>query len=293
MCTEKYINPFTAFGFKLLFGTPANKDILIAILNSLLDLAHPIVDITYNNTEVFGKSPDDRKAVYDLYCETDDGLHIIVEMQNAYQRYFMDRTIYYSSFPIQAAANRGEWDYQLPQIYTVAFLNFNMSEYVGDPGYKHVVKLMDVDKKKVFFDKLTYIYLEMPKFNKEENDLNGFAEYWLYAIKNLVVLNEMPKKLQTRIFDKFFRVAEIARFTPEQRAAYETSLKIMRDYNNTVRSAEDKGREEGIKEGIKEGITQGREEEQLLIAKSMLEQGLDARMVAKITGLSTEDLSKI
>lgn len=301
MCTERYVNPFTDFGFKLLFGTPANKEFLIMFLNSILDCDLPIVDISYNNTEVFGKTPDDRRAVYDLYCETTDGSHIIVEMQNAYQRFFLDRTIFYSSFPIQAAAKRGEWDYMLPPIYTVAFLNFSMEEYFGNPDYKHVCKLTDVATKQVIFDKLTYVYLEMPKFDKDIDNLNGFADCWLYIIKNLAKLNEKPKRFVDKVFERFFRVAEIARFTPEQRQAYETSLKIMRDYNNTINSAEYKGRKEGLAEGIEKGLAEGIEKglaegiekgiekgiemERKKLAKTMLESGISAADVAKFTGL--------
>lgn len=302
MCNERYINPFTDFGFKLLFGTPANKEFLITFLNSLFDNNPHIVDISYNNTEIFGPSPDDRKAVYDLYCETSDGTHIIVEMQNAYQRYFLDRTIFYSSFPMQAVAKRGEWDYRLPPIYTISFLNFNMPDYVGDPNYKHVVRLMDERTHKVFFDKLTYIYLEMPKFNKDENDLNGYAECWLYIIKNLVLLNERPAAFRDKVFERFFRVAEIARFTPEERAAYETSLKNMRDYNNTVRDAEDlgmqkgmqKGMQEGMQKGMQKGMTKGievgRVEEKKLIAHNLKNLNVPIDKIIESTGLSESEI---
>lgn len=305
MCTERYVNPFTDFGFKLLFGTPANKEFLIEFLNSILDCEERIVDISYNNTEVFGKTPEDRRAVYDLYCSTDDGSHIIVEMQNAYQRFFMDRTVCYSSFAMQAAARRGEWDYRLPKIYTVAFLNFSMDEYVGDPAYKHTVRLTDTETKKVFFDKLTYIYLEMPKFNKELDCLDGFADCWLYVIKNLALLNERPVELRDKVFERFFRAAEIAKFSPEQRVAYETSLKIMRDYNNTVKSAEEKGetrgreegREEGLEEGLKkgraEGRAEGRTEMSLKIARNLIALNFPLEEIALATGLSEREIERL
>ncbi|MDE6650153.1 MAG: Rpn family recombination-promoting nuclease/putative transposase, partial [Muribaculaceae bacterium] len=128
MCTEKYVYPFTDFGFKLLFGSAENREFLISFLNSLLGRDDEIVEITYRNTEMFGISADDRKAVYDIYCETSSGDHLIVEMQNAYQRYFLDRTIFYSSFPMQEAAKKGDWDYRLPSIYTVSFTNFAMPD---------------------------------------------------------------------------------------------------------------------------------------------------------------------
>ncbi len=301
MCTERYIDPFTDFGFKLLFGTPANKEFLIAILNALLDGEEVVTDISYNNTEVFGKTPDDRKAVYDLYCETSDGSHIIVECQNAYQRFFLDRTVYYSSFPMQAVAKKGEWNYKLPKIYTISFLNFVMSEYADDPHYKHVVRLCDTRTGKVFFDKLTFIYLEMPKFNKGVEELNGYADWWLYIIRNMVRLNEMPTELRDKIFVKFFKTAEIAKFTPEQRMAYEVSLKNMRDYNNTIVSAEEKGFDRGIQQGIAEGREEGRAEGReegmaegiRKMARKMLEAGIPNDTIMSTTGLSASEINEI
>ncbi|MCM1111031.1 MAG: Rpn family recombination-promoting nuclease/putative transposase [Clostridium sp.] len=309
MCKEKFVDPFTDFGFKLLFGNNKNKEFLIAIINSLLELEHDVVDITYNNTEIFGKSADDRKAVYDLYCTTSDGSHIIVEMQNAYQRYFADRTVYYSSFLVQAAAKSGKWDYRLPPIYTIAFLNFKLDSYLGNPDYKHTIRLTDIRTSEVFYDKLTFIYLEMPKFNKEIDNLNGYADVWLYLIKNLVKLNERPAEFRGKIFERFFRNAEIARFTPEQRAEYESSLKNMRDYNNTINDAAarsraegiakglEKGRAEGLEKGRAEGLELGRAEGEhkkaIEIARKMISLGLSATEIAGATGLPETEIDNL
>ncbi|MCM1110737.1 MAG: Rpn family recombination-promoting nuclease/putative transposase [Clostridium sp.] len=288
MCTEKYIDPFTDFGFKLLFGNNKNKEFLIAVLNSLLDLEYEIVDITYNNTEIFGKTPDDRRAVYDLYCTTSDGSHIIVEMQNAYQRYFSDRTVYYSSFLMQAAAKQGKWDYRLPPIYTIAFLNFKLDAYLDDPDYKHIIRLADVKTGQVFYDKLTYIYIEMPKFNKEIDDLNGYADIWLYIFKNIVKLDGKPAEFRGKIFERFFRAAEIARFTPEARAAYEKSLKNMRDYDNTITYAEDRG----FDRGIRQGLEQGEKQKALQIARRLRALGMSAAEIAEATGLKPDEIGQ-
>ena len=297
MCKEKYISPFTDFGFKRLFGSEANKEFLISFLNSLIDDPDKIVDISYENVEKFGMSADERKAVFDLYCTTESGAHIIVEMQNAYQRYFMDRTIYYSSFPMQEVAKSGAWDFRLPKIYTIAILNFNMSEYHDTPECKHVAKLTDVGTGKVFYDKLTYIYLEMPKFNKEIDQLESDYDRWMYVIKNMNNLEEYPERLKEKIFKAFFKKAEIYAFTRDERIAYELSLKAYRDYNNTISSAEwlgekkglekglEKGREEGREEGLKEGEAIGVEKGKIEIAKKMLLRGMSAEDVAEMTGI--------
>jgi len=98
---EKYINPFTDFGFKRLFGEEMSKDILINFLNSILKDAGEIKEITYLNNERLGRSINNRRAIFDLFCENQAGELFIVEMQKAKQDYFKERSVFYSSFPIQ------------------------------------------------------------------------------------------------------------------------------------------------------------------------------------------------
>lgn len=95
---ERYINPFTDFGFKKIFGEELNKDLLIDFLNELLKGEQFIKDLNYKKTEYLGNTEIDRKAIFDLYCENDKGEKFIVEIQKTKQRYFKDRTVYYSVF---------------------------------------------------------------------------------------------------------------------------------------------------------------------------------------------------
>ena len=155
--TGRYVNPYTDFGFKLLFGTPMNKDLLIGFLNALLRDEAEIMDVTYLNAEQLGRSEGDRKAVFDVYCENVKGERFIVEMQKARQKFFKDRSVFYSTFPIREQAKAGDWDYELKSVYTVGILNFVFDEDKGDEEYyHHEVKLMDVERKEVFYDKLTF-----------------------------------------------------------------------------------------------------------------------------------------
>ena len=102
---ERYINPYTDFGFKKLFGTEMNKDLLISFLNSLFNNSEQeIKDVQYLNSEHLGDGYGDRRAVFDVYCMTADGGRFIVEMQKAEQAYFKDRSIYYSTYPIREQA---------------------------------------------------------------------------------------------------------------------------------------------------------------------------------------------
>ena len=78
---ERYINPYTDFGFKKLFGTELNKDLLVSFLNALLQGREKIRDITYLNSEHLGVQEADRRAVFDVYCENERGEKFLVEMQ--------------------------------------------------------------------------------------------------------------------------------------------------------------------------------------------------------------------
>ena len=223
---DRYVNFYTDFAFKKLFGTEVNKELLRSFLNSLLAGQEVITNLTYLNSEQLGAQEIDRKAVFDVYCENERGEKFIVEMQKAEQQFFKDRSVFYSTFPIREQAQPGRgWDYQLKSVYTIGILNFSFDD--SDPEYfHHEVKLMDTRTKNVFYDKLTFIYLEMPKFTKTEDQLVTMFDKWLYAIKHLPALMDRPKALYEKVFEQFFRAAEIAKFTRKEMAAYEGSLKV-------------------------------------------------------------------
>ena len=297
--TEKYINPHTDFGFKRLFGSEFNKELLISFLNAMFHGEQNVQDITYLNSEQLGDRADARRAIFDVYCEHDKGEKFIVEMQNVYQEFFKDRTIYYSTFPIREQAHRGgDWDFHLNPVYTIGLLNFNFAEGLQNAKrWHHEVKLMEVDTHEVFYDKLTYIYVEIPKFDKKETELVTMYDKWMYVLKNLSVLMQRPAALQERIFTRLFEQAEIARYTPEERQDYEDSLKVYRDMKNVLDTAElrgrEKGRKEGRREGRKEGIEQGTFEERRKNAKAMKALGLPLETIVKVTGMSADDIDKL
>lgn len=221
--TEKYINPFTDFGFKKLFGTELNKDLLIDFLNQVLPEKHQIQDLTYARTEHLGNSEADRKAVFDLYCIGVNGDRFIVEMQKAKQNYFKDRSVYYASFPIQDQAKKGDWNYQLSAVYMVGILDFVFSEDETEQLVRHEVQLKD-QINRIFYDKLTFIYLEMPNFNKSVSELETNFDRWMYVLQQLPGLENRPAVLKDRIFQKVFETAEIAKFSPADKVKYEESL---------------------------------------------------------------------
>jgi predicted transposase/invertase (TIGR01784 family) len=267
----RFINPFTDFGFKKLFGEEVNKDLLIDFLNGLLPDYHKIKDLQYKKTDQLGDLIVDRKAVFDIYCQSENGDYFIVELQKAKQNFFKERSIFYSTFPIREQAEKGKWDFNLKAVYCVGILDFIFEETKNEHNYLHTIKLKN-DSNRVFYDKLTFVYVEMPKFNKTEEDLENEFDKWLFFIKNLEDLDKIPNRLQTKIFEKAFNTAEIAQFIPAQMEAYEDSLKYYRDMNNVIETRE------------QEGISKEKKRTMLACFK----EGLSIPLISKIT-LSLEN----
>ena len=245
----RFINPFTDFGFKKIFGEEYNKDLLIDFLNSILNLASPIVDVTYGSQEKLPATIEDRKSVVDIYCESEDGSKFIVEMQKTKQLYFKDRSLLYASYPIVQQAKKGSWNYKLPPVYVIAVLDFEYEDEKDSDKYIHDVRLVDVVSNKIFYDKLRLLYIEMPRFRKKLDELKTNEDKWLYFLKNLPDMDEIPPELGGKIFEKAFEQAEIANYTHTEYMAYIASL----DYYWCNYADMDTARQEGIKEGIKEG----------------------------------------
>ena len=285
---DKYINPYTDFGFKLLFGTAMNKELLISFLNALLFKEETVKDVTYLNAEHLDTQEYDRRAVFDVYCENEKGEKFLVEMQRGEQQFFKDRSVYYATFPIREQSQRGKWDYELKAVYIIGILNFTFNDTDGD-YFHHEVKLVDLYTHKVFYDKLTFIYLEMPKFNKKEDEGESMFDKWLFVLRNLSSLFERPRALQNRVFDRLFEAAEIAKFNPKELGEYWESLKNFRDWYSVMSTQLKKGREEGLKEGLE----QGRKEECFKNAKKMKQAGIAFDVIAQVTGLSIGEIASL
>ena len=279
---ERYISLLTDFGFKRIFGTDLNKDLLINFLNSLFNGEEVIKDVKYLNSENVGDVFTERKAIFDVYCENELGEKFIVEMQNAYQTFFKDRSLFYSTFPIREQAPKGsDWNFCLKKVYVVALLNFKMSDEAFDASDTiHTIALMDTKTNKVFNAKLMFKYVEVGRFDKTDEELTSLSDKWMFVLKNLSRLNNRPSSLREKIFSRLFDAAAIARFTPIELREYEDSLKAYRDIKNSLDTAEAKGREEGINIA------------NLAIAKRMLSDGMDMELVLKYTGLTEKQIKK-
>ncbi len=280
---DKYINLLTDFGFKRVFGTEPNKHLLIDFLNTLLPGDRQIQDVTFKNNENVGNTAIDRKAIFDVYCQGANGERFIVELQKAKQNFFKDRSVFYATFPIQEQALKGDWDFRLAPVYAVGILDFVFDDHRNSETLIHTVDLKDQDCN-VFYDKLRFIYIELPKFRKTLEELESHGDKWLFILKNLAELTDRPALLQEGVFNELFDVAEIASFSPVEQDGYQSSLKYYRDLNNVVDTSREEGRAEGRAEG-KLGL--------LVQMLSVKLGAIPASTIAMMEGLSPEVLDEL
>ena len=134
-------------------------------------------------------------------------------------------------------------------------------------------------------DKLEFVFVEVAKFNKREDELETDLDKWLYLLKNMSTLLERPAALRDRIFGRLFDVAEYARLDDEERKNYVEAMNTARDTYNQIAYARNKG--------IGIGLEMGCEKKACEIAQKMIAKGLDVDTIADLTGLTKEEVAKL
>lgn len=285
----RYIDPLSDFGFKFLFGSEPNKELLIALLNELFEGKKYIEDLTYNKNENHGPQNDYRASVYDLTCTGQDGEQFIIEVQRIQQRFFKDRAIYYTSNLIHEQGPKGEikWNFQLKEVYFIALMGFCFEDTKPD-SWLHRAHLTYEETGEGFYNKLGYIFIEIPKFNKTEIQLTTDLDRWLYILKNMRSLKKISVYLNKRIFQKLFTIAEVSNLSKEEYMKYERSLMEKWDEYARLTTAEEKGMEKGIEKGIEigidKGIEKGEQKKSIEVVKNLLET--TEFSFAKIAGIA-------
>ena len=311
----RYINPFTDWGFKRLFGQEFSKDLLINYLNDLFEGEFQIKDVTFKDKEQLGDTNDLRGCIFDIYCVTDDDKHFIVEMQNRWVPFFVNRSIYYASKAF--VAQRKKFDeagvrtailYQFVPVYVVCIMNFMPKEHEVTK-FRTDVALREKSSDSIFSDKLRFIYLSLPFFDKSEEECETGFEKWIYVLKYMEVLERLPFTAQKKIFDHLAKLADVRCLSSEEQEKYDESIKAADDYYSGLYGSYVEGEEKGIAKGRAEGIAKGRAEgiakgraegmakgmakEKLDTAYRLLSMGLSEAQVSTATELPLEEIQKM
>lgn len=282
---SRYIDPLTDFGFKHLFGSEPDKDIMIGFLNALFEGEKHIIDIVYSPTEHQGNQSTEKRVFFDLTCTGTDGETFIIEMQRAHQPYFRDRCVFSLCRLISAQVPKGEVAgmVKLKEVYLIGIMEFKFEE--DQKHFMHNISLFNNKTNKVFFKGIGLKFLELANFDREAHELESDLDRWFYLLKNLSKLDKMPDYLDKRVFQKIFKIAEVSKLSKEEQKLYESSLQAKFDYHNSIAYAKELAKEEGKLEGKHTAA--------LNIALELKKKRLDNAFIAEVTKLSAEEIEKL
>ncbi|WP_256005651.1 Rpn family recombination-promoting nuclease/putative transposase [Pedobacter deserti] len=294
--TSRFLDPLTDFGFKRLFGSEPDKDIMIDFLNVLFEGEKVIADISYSPTEINGASSKEKKVLFDLTCTGADGEKFIIEMQRTDQEFFSDRCVFYMSRLIssQLAKDSSNWSSALSEVYLIGIMEFSFKESDGD--YLHNIKLANLKTGKVFHNGMGYKFLELPNFDKSEAELQTDLDKWFYVLKNLSSLDKIPAILDKRVFQKIFKIAEVSKMTKEEQELYDSDLKAKSDWNAGIEWAKKQAAQEAFDEASKEAeqrILQIAHDLKMQIARKLKQKGASDAEISELTELSLEEIKAL
>ena len=298
---QKYAELLSDFMFKRLFGSAANKDVLIGFLNMLLEDVE-IEDVDFITNEHLGLTEEDRKVVFDISCSCKDGSTLIIEMQKGYQRHFKKRAIYYTTYPINEqgrdardlyikekaegkADAKFHWNYDLKPVTVVAILNFSFEHSDDWPPcrYHSSYRLREDYNQEIMTDVLRFVFLELGRFKKKIWELENDSDKWMYLLLHIHEMEDIPSKFKDPLFTRLFMLAEISKFTPEEKKQYDKSIENMGDYLNTITTAVEDAKAVGKAEGV----------ELAKVAVNMLKDGVAIDQICKETGLTEAQVAEL
>lgn len=285
---EKFINPFSDVGFKMIFGSEVSKELIIKFLNSLLN--EGITDITFRNVEALGMGRNDRKAVFDIFCETDKHEMIIVE--NCPQRYFFNRGFYYICRMISRQGQIGSgWKYELLPVYGIYLLNFSLPEFYS---WRTNVVLANEETGESFGEiKLKQIYISFELFNLSKEECVTPFENLIYILKNMDIFDMSPFKEENEAFRRILDAANVNAMTSHERDVYDEVLKRYRDWRCTTEYAIEQAEEKGLKRGMEKGLEKGQQEALQRTAQNMKAMQISIDVIMKATGMTSEEIEQL
>lgn len=233
---------------------------------------------------------DKKTSIYDLLCTTDDGSRVIVELQKRKQDSYAERMLYYSMHQVLQQVEAGASSFDFCPIYVISILNFTIDQNNGLDNVKTVYRLMEEKSRALLTDRLTYIFIELPKFVKTAEELDGdVLEGMYFCLKNMSKLQERPDVLKHGVFDTIFRIGELLEMDEVTRDKILENMTTERDLKNQF----DYVRKEGFAIGRAEGHAEGDLARAMKVAKEMLADGMPVDKISKYTELTAEQIETL
>ncbi len=251
----RFISPKTDFAFKKIFGSTDSKDILISFLNALLYEGNSTIE----DLEIIDPYSTSRiRGLKDTYLDVKAKLAsqetVIIEMQVLNVPAFDKRVVYNAAKTYSTQLKSGEGYSKLKPVIALTLTDFEMFE-----GRSKVISHFIFKERDELFDypnrELEMVFVELPKFHKELDDLETLTEKWIYFMKNTANLESVPGIMATiPEIQKAFGIANEANLTFEELEDLEKREMFIEDQRGAILKGRQEGREEGRQEGRQEGI---------------------------------------
>ena len=296
-----YINPLTDFGFKKLFCSDRRgAERLLSLLRAYLpDKMEGVTTITFLPTELLGETENTKRVSFDIYGVTNDEKRVIVEMQRGEQTFFANRVITYNCRVISQNVERGDLEYNIPMVISFSIMDYTPKWFSKNDGFFHIVQLKD-EKNKIFSQKTFFCFLELCNFAAPnpgqliDRNFSDLRHKWAYVLKNMGQMEEQDLSQEDEMFRGMFEDGRYSKLTAMEKKEYKKSVLEYADVQDAIRCARQNSLQEGIEQGIEQGreqgIEQGREVERCLLAMNMLAEGIAPAMVARISGLTEDEV---
>ncbi len=293
----KFIDPRIDYAFRKIFGSEDAKEILISFLESLMGLEGEkrIRDIVITDPYLLPTVKALKTSILDVRCTDHRGISYIVEMQVRKVRAFL-RRIQYNASKTYAGQIATSDDYpKLNQVIAVTITDFSLFDSFAHYVSRHITQ--EEKSGEHYLTGIIYYFIELPKFEKELNEIESVLDKWIYFIKKARELEEIPEKFRSGPFDRAFQKAMIANMNPRELEDYDKACMAVADARGAIELAMEEGRKEGesigMEKGEKIGMEKGGKAEREKIAKNMLQSGMDTAQICQLTGLSKEEIENL
>lgn len=295
---RRLLNPTNDWMFKRLFGEEKRKDLTIHLINTLLEGTQPpVVDITFLPVELDKETVVLRPSIVDVLCQAEDGRQFIVEMQRASDTYFIQRIVEYTCQvylnqhlkALKEPGDRGGYCKMHP-VVCLAIMETTIFKQKSSFLSHH--EFRDILTHEHDIKELSFTFLELSKFHKSfeelETDLDRWAYYFCHAT------DTSPDQFETiceenSVFSRAYQALVEAACTPEELLVYLRFGQKQAEIEIQNEESWEKGLAKGLEQGKAEGLAEGKRE----IAFNLLACGMPFEQIAKITGLSEDEVRKI
>ena len=291
-----YINPTTDFAFKKIFGSDESHNILISFLNGIIyGGALVITDLVILDPYQAPRIEGFKSSYLDVKAKLSTGESVIIEMQVLNIDGFQKRILYNATKTYSAQLKSGDGYSVINPVIALTILGFSMFEESEGPIARFILK-----EKTMLFDypvcDLELVFVELPKFKTDIQDLITLTDKWIYFLRNASKLGSIPDSLdEIPEIHEAFSLANEAQLTVEERDRLDREIFFIYDQQKLKDNSDEAliRANEALIKGLEQGLEQGRAEAtsatQKDIARRLLDL-MDDETIAQTTGLSVEEV---